>query len=266
MKSLISSLHPLDTRTPISLAELQSEAAFLTRRDRKYLVPIGEAQTLLAGIDDSVRVLEIDGRRSFEYLTPYFDDNEHSAYLSAARRRPNRFKVRTRLYTDSGICLLEVKVRDARGRTVKHRIEHDAASLHLMTDHEREWLQRFPQVAPYAHRIAHCMTTRYHRVTLVLPGGAGRVTIDRDLVFALPNGESRALPDHLIVETKGPGNPTTVDRLLWRHGYRPVSVSKFTAGLSLLLPDLPANRWHRIRNQFAAASCLESGGCTAPAW
>lgn len=258
MNNLVSSLQPLEAFSPISLTELQSEAAFLTRRDRKYLVPMVEAQSLLAEIDTSVRVLEIDGRRSFEYLTPYFDDNEHSSYMSAARRRPNRFKVRTRLYADSGICLLEVKVRDARGRTVKHRIEHDAASLQLMADHEREWLQRFPQVAPYAHRITHCMTTRYHRVTLVLPDGAGRVTLDRDLVFALPNGESRALPDHLIIETKGPGGPTTVDRLLWRHGYRPVSVSKFTAGLSLLMPSLPANHWHRIRNQFAEASCAEA--------
>lgn len=257
MNELIASLELLDSLPPITLSELQSEAAFLTRRDRKYLIPITDAPSLLAEINRSVRVLEIDGRRSFEYLTPYFDDSEHSSYLSAARRRPNRFKVRTRLYTDSGICLLEVKVRDARGRTVKHRIEHDAASLHSMADHEREWLQRFPQVAPYANRIAHCMTTRYHRVTLVLPDGEGRVTLDRDLVFALPDGESRALPDHLIVETKGPGNPTTVDRLLWRHGHRPVSVSKFTAGLSLLIPELPANRWHRLRNQFAEASCCE---------
>ncbi|MGH2551997.1 MAG: polyphosphate polymerase domain-containing protein [Thermomicrobiales bacterium] len=259
MNSLISSLQPLGTLASISLADLQSEAAFLTRRDRKYLVPLADAQSLLAKIDESVRVLEIDGRRSFDYLTPYFDDSEHSAYMSAARRRPNRFKVRTRLYTDSGICLLEVKVRDARGRTVKHRIEHDASSLHWMADHEREWLRRFPQVAPYANRIAYCMSTRYHRVTLVLPDGAGRVTIDNDLVFALPNGESRALPDHLIVETKGPGTPTSIDRLLWRHGYRPVSVSKFTAGLSLLLPTLPANHWHRIRNQFAEFSIQEDG-------
>ena len=257
MTDTIAALERLDALPPISLAELQAEAAFLTRRDRKYLVPVDAAGAVLAGIDPAVRGLEIDGRRIFGYLTPYFDDGAYSAYLRAARRRPNRFKVRTRLYTDSGICHLEVKVRDARGRTVKHRIEHDPASPERLADAERAWLGAFPHVAPYADRLRHCMTTRYQRTTLVLPQGAGRVTIDRDLIFALPSGESYALPCHLVIETKGPGGPTSVDRLLWRHGFRPVSMSKFAAGLSLLVPELPANRWHRLRNQLAAASCGE---------
>ena len=239
---------------PISRAELQAEAAFLTRRDRKYLVPIAAAGALLAGLGPGVRVLEIDGRRSFGYLTPYFDDDAYAAYRRAARRRPDRFKVRTRLYTNSGDCQIEVKTRDARGRTVKHRLPHDGTPERL-ADAERAWLGRFPQVAPYADRLRHCLTTRYRRTTLVLPGGSGRVTIDRGLVFALPSGEFRALPGHLVIETKGAGRPTAVDRLLWRHGFRPVAMSKFACGLSLLVPALPANRWHRLRHQLAAATC-----------
>ena len=254
MTDTIAALARLAALPPISLAELQTEAAFLTRRDRKYLVPLAAAGAVLAGVDPTVRVLEIGNRRGFGYLTPYFDDGAYSAYLRAARRRPNRFKVRTRLYTDSGICRLEVKVRDARGRTVKHRIEHDAASPERLADDERAWFVAFPQVAPYADRLRHCLTTRYQRTTLVLPDGAGRVTIDRDLLFALPSGESRALPHHLVIETKGAGRPTAVDRLLWRHGFRPVAMSKFASGLCLLIPELPANRWHRLSNQLAAAS------------
>ncbi len=254
MTTMIEPIGPLDLLPPVSVTALQAEAGFLTRRDRKYLVPVDAAGALLAGFDPASRVLEIDGRRSFGYLTPYFDDGAYSAYLRAARRRPNRFKVRTRLYTDSGNCQLEVKVRDARGRTVKHRIEHAAASLEHLADAERAWLRTFPQVAPYADRLHHCMTTRYQRTTLVLPDGAGRVTIDRDLIFVLPTGESCSLPRHLVIETKGAGRPTAVDRLLWRHGFRPVSVSKFACGLSLLVPGLPANRWHRLRARLGASN------------
>ena len=253
----------LELLPPISLAELQAEAAFLTRRDRKYLVPIEATSALLSGIDPATRVLEIVGRRTFGYLTPYFDDREHSSYLGAARRRPNRFKVRTRLYTDSHLCQLEVKVRDGRGRTVKHRVAHDAGSLEELADAERRWLRSFPQVAPYADRIRHCVTTRYRRTTLVLPDGEGRVTIDRDLVFALPDGQTRAIHRLVVVETKGAGGPTSLDRVLWRHGYRPVSISKFASGLSLLIPELPANRWHRLRSQLAAASNGEERDSTA---
>ena len=253
LTTMIEPIGPLDLLPPISLADLQAEAAFLTRRDRKYLVPVDAVGTILEGLDPASRVLEIDGRRGFGYLTPYFDDGAYSAYLRAARRRPDRFKVRTRLYIDSGLCRLEVKVRDARGRTVKHRTEHDAASLEHLADGERAWLSAFPQVAPYADRLRHCLTTRYQRTTLVLPDGTGRVTIDRDLVFALPSGESYALPRHLVVETKGTGRPTAVDRLLWRHGFRPVAMSKFACGMSLLVAGLPANRWHRLRTRLTAA-------------
>jgi hypothetical protein len=54
----------LDHFPSISLAELQAEAAFLTRSDRKYLVPVAALDQALAGLDPAVRVLEIDGRRS----------------------------------------------------------------------------------------------------------------------------------------------------------------------------------------------------------
>jgi hypothetical protein len=267
MTSISVGLERLDALPPISLAELQAEAAFLTRRDRKYLVPVEVAGAVLAGVDPAVRALEIDGRCSFAYHSAYFDDEAFSAYLSAARRRPNRFKVRTRRYADSGVCLLEVKLRDARGRTVKHRIERDAAYPESLTDAERAWLRAFPQVEPYADRLRHCLTTRYRRTTLVLPDGAGRVTIDRNLDFALPSGESRAVPHHLVIETKGPGGPTAVDRLLWRHGFRPVPISKFACGLSLLRPELPANRWRRLRAQLTAASaCGQPRPVTSSPW
>lgn len=238
----------------ISLAELQDEAAFLTRRDRKYLVPVAAAPALLTDLDPAMRVLTIDGRRDFAYLTDYFDDEAHTAYLRAARRRPDRFKVRTRLYLDSSVCHLEVKLRDGRGRSVKHRLAHDPAHLAYLMVTERAWLADFPQVEPIVDRLRHCLTTRYRRTTLVLPDLAGRVTIDRDLVVALPSGASCALTDHLVIETKSPGKPSEIDRRLWRHGFRPLSISKFGLGLSLLRPDLPANRWHRLQTRLATPS------------
>lgn len=238
----------------ISLAELQQEAAFLTRRDRKYLAPVGEVATMIAGIDHQTRVLEIEGRRVFGYHSPYFDDDGFSAYLRAARRRPNRFKVRTRLYTDSGLCMLELKVRDGRGMTVKHRIEHDPSAVDRLCGRDRDWLAAFPQVEPFADGVRHRMTTSYRRITLVLPEGNGRVTVDQDLAFELPNGRRVEIPSYSIVETKGHGLPTSFDRLLWANGHRPVSISKFAAGLSLLVPELPANRWRRVHAQLSAAA------------
>jgi hypothetical protein len=243
---------PLVHLAPISLSELQETAEFLTRTDKKYLVPMDLAAQAMAAVEPGTRVLEIDGLRDFSYVSPYFDDAHHTAYLSAAHRRAFRFKVRTRFYRDSGLCMLELKVRDARGRTVKHRTPHDPAALESLLETDRAWLRAFPHVAPYIDDLRHCMTSAYVRTTLVLPGGSGRVTIDRDLVFTTPDGERRALPDLAIIETKGPGKPVSFDRLLWRQGIRPQPMSKFNVGLSLLVPELPANRWHRVRTRLDA--------------
>lgn len=247
-------LSTLESRASISLPDLQLTATFLTRRDRKYLVPIAMLPELLTHIEPGTRVLEIDGRRRFHYLTPYFDTTRWDAYTSALRRRPNRFKVRTRLYVDSGLCLLEAKFRDGRGLTVKQRMHHDPATLFSLADPELDWLAAFPQVREHAHHLRHCLTTSYHRITLALPHATARVTLDTDLAFSQPTGQDLAIPQHVVVETKGAGQPTSVDRLLWRAGIRPVSISKFACGLSLLHPELPANRWTRIRTRLTPPS------------
>ncbi len=244
----------LETLPDISLDDVQAEAAFLTRQDRKYVVPISALEDVLAGIDGTTRVLEIDGHRSFGYKTPYFDDDDLTSYFGVLRRRPNRFKVRTRLYIESGLEQLEVKIRDGRGRTVKHRSAPETAVLEQLADGDRAWLHSFPQVEHHAACLRHRVTTFYRRSTLVLPGGSGRVTIDRELMFALPEGHVLALPTIAIIETKGAGKATAFDRVLWRKGYRPLSMSKFTVGLGLLAPDLPANRWHRLRTHLMAVA------------
>lgn len=62
---------------------------------------------------------------------------------------------------------------------------------------------------------------------------------------------SLALPDLVIVETKAGARPSGVDRLLWRSGHRPVSISKYGTGLAALRDELPANKWARVlRHHF----------------
>lgn len=243
---------PLATWPAVTLPELQAEAAFLTRRDRKYLVPAATLDHILEAVAAPPGVLEIAGLRSFTYTTTYFDDQERAAYFRALRKRPDRFKVRTRLYEESGIRLLEIKLRNARGWTVKERISHTGAALDTLTANERSWLGAFSQVGGRARHLQPCLTTRYRRSTLLLPGGEGRVTIDRDLTVITPDGAGLTIPGLVIVETKSGQPATAIDRLLWRSGIRPQSISKFTIGLALLEPTLPANRWHRVRTRLAA--------------
>jgi hypothetical protein len=233
----------------ISLLELQNEAAFLTRKDRKYIVPTGKLARLLIAVEVGTRALEIEGRRTFGYSTQYFD-NAHTAYFRALRRRPDRFKVRTRLYDECGECLLEVKLLDGRGRTVKSRFPHDDCALISLSALDRAWLQSFAAVRSVAAHLEPSVSTRYQRSTLVFPNGSGRVTIDQDLTFIDLHDGWRRLDGYCVVETKGQGHPLPFDRLLWSAGYRPVPASKFALGVSLAHPELPDNRWHRLRGRL----------------
>ena len=112
---------------------------------------------------------------------------------------------------------------------------------------------KIPSGGGLAYELFPVIRTTYDRSTLLAPDGAGRITVDTDLSWRLPDGATLDLPDLVIVETKSLSAASATDRLLWRAGHRPVPVSKFATGLAALNPDLPRNRWARIlRGPFAA--------------
>lgn len=233
----------------VTLDEINARAALTTRRDRKYLVPADRLATLFDHLADRIRVLEIDGRRSFAYDTHYFDSPALHCYLDTARRRPFRYKIRTRRYLDTDRDWFEIKQRSRRGITVKHRWEVHAAAHRFGPDEQRVVADVLgPDVAdrPLEHRL----TTRFGRSTILLDGDT-RMTIDVDATFSTPDGRREQRLRPAIVETKTTGSPSIADRALWRLGIRPAKISKYGTGLASLHPDLPANRWHRLLHSDA---------------
>ena len=92
--------------------------------DRKYFVPADVFRRMIAELAGELRVLDMDGKRTFGYESVYFDTPDLSTYRAHVQRRRLRFKARTRTYTDSGLCMFEVKLTGARGETVKERVPH----------------------------------------------------------------------------------------------------------------------------------------------
>ena len=242
----------------VSLAELNAEAELLTRVDRKYVVAADEVDAVLTGLYPTtragLRVLEIDGRRSSRYESTYLDTVDLDSWTSAAHRRRRRWKGRTRVYADTGECWLEVKTRGRRGATVKERLPHD--DRRGLSAASGAWL-RERLGAAHVHDVdprglVATLHTSYRRTTLLLDGGAGRATIDRDLRWVSGHGTA-AVGDVLVVETKsGSTRPGPLDRRLWELGHRPLRISKYGTGLALLTPDLAGNRWHRVTSRHLA--------------
>lgn len=229
---------------PIGLAALDQAARLRIRKDRKYVLTATELAELLDALPDEVRVLDIDGRRWFGYRSVYFDTARLDSYRLAATHRPRRFKVRTRTYLDADITMAEVKTKNRRGQTVKHRRTLDDASPSLH-DHVREFATEFAEAAPYADALEPVLVSEYRRATLAFPTDGVRVTIDAAYECTDASGTA-GLADEFIVETKTDGTPSVVDRFLWRSGHRPEKISKFATGLAALHPELPANRWSPV--------------------
>lgn len=241
---------------PISLPEITAAADLQTRVDRKYLVPPDVIWQVLREAAPEAQVLQIDGEREFPYSSTYFDTTDLVSFRGAAGRRRRRFKVRTRRYGGGG-CYLEVKTRDGRGRSVKHRTPHPADCARYLRDDDLTAIERTlagegidPGGFGGLGMLLPVADTRYTRSTIFLPGSGARVTVDRGLVWRDPAGRELRVADRAIVETKSSHAASGVDRALWRREYRPRSLSKYATGMTLLFPELSGNRWHRIRGDL----------------
>lgn len=245
----------LDIIPAIDLEQMDISAALRTRRDRKYVVPIDALPQIVGALDPgTVRVLEIDGRRTTGYESIYLDTPDLACYWAAARRRRRRFKVRTRRYLENGNVFLEAKVRERRGFTAKHRLAVAARDHGRLTAAGRTFLTGIDGVRADPRQLDPTLVTRYERTTFVTLVSPARMTIDVGLTWALPDGPDVHVPDIGIVETKSLGPPTAFDRLLWRAGHRPTKISKYGTGLAALDHTLPANKWNRfLKHHFGSS-------------
>jgi len=241
------------TIDPIGLDELLGLAELQTRVDRKYFVPAALFRQLIAELSDELRVLEIGGRRTFGYESVYFDTPQLTTYRAHLQRRRQRFKARTRTYTDSGLCMFEVKLTGARGETVKQRVPHPVEDSAELTDGARAHLrtalgQAYHQDLPPGMRPT--LATTYRRTTFVSRTGESRLTCDVGLVCLNVRHEVRDTGTHVLVESKSSGRGSAPERILRELGVRPASVSKYCVGVAALHPDLPSNPWRQTLQRY----------------
>lgn len=225
----------------VSLPELESVAALQVRTDAKHVVSLATVDTLLERLAPTHAALEIDGRRAFDYDSVYFDTTALLTAKAHVQDRRRRFKCRSRLYVDSHTCAFELKLKGARGETVKHRIAYKPALHGTLTHQARallgEHLIEVPELAPV-------LRTTYTRLTFVGPGE--RVTIDLDLSY----GAIGIRPGWAIVETKSARGAGIADRLLRQLRSRPLPLSKYLIGTGLTLMPTPPNDTRRIARRY----------------
>lgn len=230
----------------VDLETLNSQAALMDRKDRKYVVPAGVFDDVMRISGDDLKILEIEGKRSSSYESIYFDTPDFDLYMDAAHDRPRRSKIRTRSYMDTGVCSLEVKRRSPDGFTSKHRQRHSIDERGSLSADDLRFVEECGSLGSVAEELQPSITVRYDRVTLLDVANGTRVTIDTDLTAVTPAGSAIRADGVVIVETKTRGKAGPVDHMLWRGHHRPKRFSKYCTLLAAVTPGLPANRWNRV--------------------
>ena len=229
----------------------------MQRRDNKYMFGVGQLPVLLKEVSGYYRVLEIEGRRTHNYQTLYYDTNELDMYHMHHRGMVNRHKVRFRKYGSSDAVYLEVKKKDARGVTVKNRMKTGNGEASILS-REEEFLSVY--TPSMTGRIVPVLENSFNRITLVNPDQTERITLDYHLWFLSRISEqSVEIPGVSIGEIKYAhhlaGSP--FHKALRHSRITPRRFSKYCIGMALLDPELKQNlfkekvrRVHKINNNY----------------
>jgi hypothetical protein len=230
---------PLAAFAPIGLDELDA-VALLDRRDTKFVLSRLQVVAALGLVANAYRILEIGGRRRHRYRTLYFDTPNFDLFRAHHRDEPERFKVRSREYVDTGLAFFELKQRTRTGRTVKSRLCRERATTVLGPEEERflDGNQAF------LAGLQPVLVNRFSRVTLAGFDAPERVTLDFGLAYAAGGAEA-VNAGVVVAEVKEPGGPRTSAflRALRDLGAHADGFSKYCVGVSLLYPGNKHNRF-----------------------
>ncbi len=246
----------------VGLAEVLDRAEQLERVDRKYLVSRDVAATFLRDLPRDFRVLGIDGRSSTSYTSIYFDTPQLDACRDHVQRRRRRWKVRSRLYVEDGLCRIEVKTKDGRGVTLKAVAPSDPARHGRLDGAEAEFVAGVLAgrgVDVDIEELQPSMEVDYRRVTLADTEHGMRVTLDWGVDCRLDGGRVWVDDNWVLIETKGGLRPSAADRVLTSAGARPRSFSKYVSAASLLRHDIADNDVRRLRGRALHAVTNDLG-------
>ena len=245
--------HLLGAAEAISLADLDAVAALQHRVDTKYLVTLDQLDRIAGRLTATHRRLVIGGVSAFAYRSSYLDTPHHDCFHAHRQGRRLRFKARTRSYDDTGLCRFEIKLKDGRGGTDKHARPIPATEFGtvpgLAPGFLAEVLAARYRIVPPSH-LGPRLLVSHHRHTLTGHAEPCRVTIDTGLTFTAGSIAATLREGLVLVETKSARGRSLADALLRAAGARPVSISKYCAGLALACPDLPDQPWRSLLRRF----------------
>lgn len=224
----------------ISLEEMD-DVKLMNRIDSKYIIKRNQLQQILAIIARDYFVLDIQGVRSFPYISLYYDTVDNRMYLAHHNGRTDRYKVRFRKYVTSNDTFLEIKHKVKGSLTLKKRIEVNDIEESLTPGS----LKYIVKNTCFTGSFEPKMYTNFDRITLVNKNFTERVTIDRNLQFIADGTQCPRIENSSIIEVKRDyrAKRTQLVDLLRLHHIQPSGMSKYCIGRAILEPALKSNNF-----------------------
>lgn len=194
------SLNLLSKFNPSKL-ELLDSLDLLERLDTKYITHIKVLPELLNNLSTLFKVLDIDDRRIFNYLSSYYDTKDLQFYSKHHNGCSNRLKIRNRMYLDSNSSFIEIKQKSSN-KTRKVRQSVDLQNQHspLLSS---SFIKSVATIDP--SDLAKTLNVSYKRITLINEALQLKMTLDLDIEFS-GNGFNHKLNNVLLIEVKHKNN------------------------------------------------------------
>jgi len=224
----------------ISLSELE-RINLSDRQDYKSVFADALLPRFLEKLIPYYRVLDINGRRSFQYESVYFDTPELTSFHDHQRGKARRQKFRFRRYVNCGDAYFEIKRRNGKGRNLKTRLPSNGCYLTL-TPSICEIIRNETRQDP--ERLGPSLKVEVTRITLMHPDNSEKVTFDYHIHFAL-NGKTKHLKNLVIAEVKQMRHNPDSEFFTAQHqlGIYPVSFSKYCIGIACLSDNVKKNNF-----------------------
>lgn len=193
--------------TPISLTKLESHAAFLDRKEKKYLIHRDQFFSILPYFLPYFCLLTIGDKNIFTYDTIWFDTPDFAYYLEHHNGKRLRKKIRTRLYTDTNLAFLEIKFKHYN-KTLKQRMQISPQQHGILSEESFSFLSKHHMQfynKPFEDTLLPTIRVIYKRITLVDYMYRERITFDYDISWIHLRSDKIQLytqPNMVIVETK----------------------------------------------------------------
>ncbi len=228
----------LNKYNTITLEEMDA-VRLMNRLDTKYFFKATLILNILERVLPYYRVLEINGKRQFEYFTRYFDTPDFRLYYDHHNGRLNRYKIRQRRYDVTGQEFFEIKFKNNKGQTYKSRIENTRQIIF-----NEESITFLEKKTPFkAAELNEILANQFIRITLVNNNLTERATIDYRISF-INHTNAISYPHVGILEIKQDftSKKSMLTEVMHELHIQPDSFSKYCTGVvSLYQPQVKIN-------------------------